>query len=196
MTGGSSRGTGMIFATNPLKTPHCHRVTVPFSHPAALRAEELLEHCDVERLRRSGPGGQRRNKVETAVRVRHRPTGVGAEASERRSQAENRRIALGRLRLNLALEIRRPCAADQGPSPLWQSRCRCGRISVSASHDDFPALLAEALDSIAARGGDVKQTAQVLGCTASQLIKFLKKEARALALVNRWRSVGGLTQLQ
>ncbi len=165
-------------------------------HPAALKTEQLLAACEMRRLRRSGPGGQHRNKVETAVVVSHRPTGVQAEANERRSQAQNRSVALFRLRVNLALEIRgsRPTAA--GPSPLWQSRCRGGRIEVKASHDDFPALLAEALDAIAAAEADLKPAAASLGCTGSQLLKLLKKEPRAWALVNRWRKERGLHALK
>jgi len=105
-------------------------------------------------------------------------------------------MALARLRVNLALEIRCPCATDQGPSELWQSRCRAGRIDVRASHDDFPALLAEALDRIAAHNVDVKRAAETLTCSTSQLVKLLKKEPRALALVNRWRGERGLGTLQ
>jgi hypothetical protein len=165
-------------------------------HPAAVGPEQLLDACRVERLRRSGPGGQHRNKVETAIRLLHPATGVTAEASERRSQAENQRVALGRLRINLALEVRRPCPVAQLPSPLWQSRCRVGRIGVSASHDDFPALLAEALDRTFARAADVKQASEELACTVSQLVKLLKKEYRAIALVNGWRRERGLGELQ
>ena len=165
-------------------------------HPAALPAEQLLAECEVRQLRRSGPGGQHRNKVETAVVLHHRPTGIKAEANERRSQAENRSVALFRLRLNLALEIRRSRAADETPSPLWQSRCRGGRISLSVSHGDFPGLLAEALDVIAACEADVKAAAATLGCTGSQLVKLLKKEPRAMSLLNRWRRGRGLHTLQ
>ena len=164
-------------------------------HPATLSYDDLLQACRVERLRRSGPGGQHRNKVETGVRLLHHPTGVRAEACERRSQAENQRIAIARLRVNLALEIRCPCAAGQSPSELWQSRCRGGRIDVSASHDDFPAVLAEALDRIAACEADVKQAAETFRCSTSQLVKLLKKEPRALALVNRSRDERGLGRL-
>src|SRR6266446_9825480 len=146
-------------------------------HPAALPPDELLRQCETRRTRRSGPGGQHRNKVETAVVLTHAPTGVQAEANERRSQAENLRMALFRLRVNVALEIRQPHAAF--PSALWQSRCRGGRIVVSPEHDDFPAILAEALDAIAACGDDVKEAAERLGCTSSQLIKLLKDESRA-----------------
>ncbi len=165
-------------------------------HPAALPPEQLLKDCQLRLTRRSGPGGQHRNKVETAVVLLHRPTGVRAEAAERRSQAENRRVALFRLRLKLALETRAERAADEPPSPLWQSRCAGGRISVAASHADFPALLAEALDTLSAHAMDPKQAAAALGCNVSQLVKLLKKEPRALAKVNRHRQEKGLRPLQ
>ena len=159
----------------------------PDDHPAANRPEQLLAKCDVRRLRRSGPGGQHRNKVETAISLRHWPTGVCAEASERRSQAQNRSVALFRLRVNLALEIRRPCGPDYAPSPLWQSRCGGRVLKVSALHDDFPTLLAEALDVLADADADPKRAAALLGCTPSQLVRLLRLDPRALALVNRWR---------
>lgn len=172
------------------------RPTSPEPHPASLPVDELLAQCDVERLRRSGPGGQHRNKVETAVRLVHQPTGVRAEASRRRSQAENRQAAIGALRINLAVEVRRTWSAEVGPSPRWQSRLGGGRLNVSASHEDFPALLAEALDSLAAFDQDVPRAAAALDCTASQLIRLLKKEPRALAQVNQSRRERGLHDLQ
>ena len=161
-------------------------MTTSNDHPAAKNAEQLLAECDVRRLRRSGPGGQHRNKVETAISLHHLPTDVRAEASERRSQAQNRSIALFRLRVNLALEVRRPCGSDYVPSMLWQSRCG-GGLKVSATHEAFPALLAEALDVLAAFDADPKRSAARLICTPSQLVRLLKLDPHALALVNRWR---------
>jgi hypothetical protein len=165
-------------------------------HPATLDLDSLLADCDTRRLRRSGPGGQHRNKVETAWWVRHRPTGVEAEANERRSQAENRRVAVFRLRVSLALDVRRPVEADFRPSPRWQSRCRAGQLHVGPGHDDFPALLAEALDVIAASECDPKAASERLECSPSQLLKLLKKEPRAMPLVNAWRAAVGLHRLQ
>ena len=53
--------------------------------------EEFEKDCRLETLRRSGPGGQNRNKVETGVRIYHLPTGLVGEATERRYQGENRK---------------------------------------------------------------------------------------------------------
>ena len=55
----------------------------------------------IEYYRSSGPGGQHRNVTDSAVRIRHIPTGVVAQASERRSQSQNRELALERLRIAL-----------------------------------------------------------------------------------------------
>ena len=63
--------------------------------------EKLLAQYTVETYRASGPGGQHRNKTESGVRLVHRPTGVTVTATERRSQAQNRSVALGRLRERL-----------------------------------------------------------------------------------------------
>jgi len=165
-------------------------------HPAALNADRLLTECEVRRQRRSGPGGQHRNKVETAVILTHTATNVSAEASERRSQGENRQVALFRLRVKLALKVRRPVDPSAGPSNLWQSRCRSGRILLSPQHDDYPTLLAEALDVLATHEMDVKAAAKTLGCTPSQLTRFLKTDPRAIGLVNKHRQRLGLRSLQ
>jgi hypothetical protein len=156
-------------------------------HPATIAADELLRNCEIEFLRRSGPGGQHRNKVETGVRLLHSPTDVKAQACERRSQAANRRVAIFRLRINLAFDVRRPVDSENAPSDRWKARSAGGLARVNRSHDDFPALLAEALDTMAAFDGDVTQAARRLQCTSSQLVRFLKKDSRAIGLVNDWR---------
>ena len=156
------------------------------SHPAAQPVDLLLRACRIRRERRSGPGGQHRNKVETAVVIEHLPTGTRGEASERRSQEQNRIRAVFRLRVRLALGIRFPID-DLGrykPSPIWKSRLSGRRVSVSREHDDFPALLAEALDAIVAAEFRLPSAAAVLGTTSSQLVRFLAQEPAALAIVN------------
>jgi protein subunit release factor B len=55
----------------------------------------------IEFYRASGPGGQHRNTTDSAVRIRHLPTGIVAQASESRSQLQNREKALERLQVAL-----------------------------------------------------------------------------------------------
>ena len=59
--------------------------------------ETLKKQVLIETYRSRGPGGQRKNKVETAVRLKHLPSGITVVATEHRSQAENRKLALERL---------------------------------------------------------------------------------------------------
>lgn len=63
---------------------------------------DILKHqVTLETYRSRGPGGQRKNKVETAVRLKHLPSGITVIATEHRSQAENRKLAFERLRERL-----------------------------------------------------------------------------------------------
>jgi len=70
-------------------------------------SEKLLEQCVVTTFRASGPGGQHRNRRESAVRLRHVPTGIVVVATERRSQHQNKAVALERLARKLAESRRR-----------------------------------------------------------------------------------------
>ena len=165
-------------------------------HPCELTDDQLLKACDMRRQRRSGPGGQHRNKVETAVVLVHRNSGVRAEATERRSQHQNRRVAVTRLRINLALQLRQHRPTNSIPSPRWAARCRDGSFRVHVRHEDFAPLLAEALDVLEAEQFDASAAAHSLAITSSQLVRFLKLEPRALQSVNQRREALGLHKLR
>jgi hypothetical protein len=99
-----------------------------------------------------------------------------------------------RLRVRLALEVRSPNVAC-GASSIWASRTKGGRLAISLAHDDFPALLAEALDAVAAYGYDVSRAANQLEVSMSQLIRFLQQEPMAWVHVNDSRRQLGLRPL-
>ncbi len=159
-------------------------------HPASLDIDDLLKDCDFRRQRRSGPGGQHRNKVETGVFIKHLPTEIEAAATEERSQSKNRTIAIDRLRVKLAIEYR-DASATVSPSELWAGRCQGGRVSVSRKHRDFATLLAELLDKLYASNCDFGTAAAFFGCSRSQLVKLISNDRAALAQVNRWRAEQG-----
>lgn len=163
-------------------------------HPAALTLADLMAQCETRRTRRSGPGGQHRNKVETAVVLTHTPSGVIAEASERRSQAENLAVAQQRLRVKLAVAVR--SVADESPSELWQSRMQSGKLRVNPEHLDFPTLLAEALDTLAANDWRLSVAAEKLGVSGTQLTNLLRDAPEALAHHNSHRAERGLAALK
>jgi protein subunit release factor B len=70
---------------------------------------DLLRECEVETFRASGPGGQHVNKTESAVRLRHLPSGVVVSSQQERSQHRNKALCLAKLRKKIALlNYRRP----------------------------------------------------------------------------------------
>jgi len=76
------------------------------SLPAPLA--RLALECEITAYRSSGPGGQKKNKTESSVRVHHLPSGITRVATESRSQARNRRLALERVQAELERRARRP----------------------------------------------------------------------------------------
>lgn len=186
-------------------------------HPSRLDEDELLRQCKITTGRAGGPGGQNRNKVETLVRITHTTTGEQAHAGERRSQAENKHIAIKRLRLLLAWRVRHESPAPPKPrgkdvlefiesldsamgsigapsetcSELWRSRVSRGKIACNPDHNDYPALLAEALDVVASHAWEPRPAAERLGITPTQLIRFVKDCPEAMQEWNRQRAQRG-----
>jgi hypothetical protein len=165
-------------------------------HPATLDDERLLVECERRTTRRSGPGGQHRNKTETAVVLTHRSTGLHGEASESRSQAENLKWALFRLRLALAEHVRIAVEPHVVPSEAWQARTPRRKLTVSDEHPDFPALLAEALDRVTAHDFDLAAAADALRVSTTQLVRFLQQAPRAWQAINAERSARSLRPLR
>ena len=152
----------------------------------------LLRQCRQERYRSSGPGGQRRNKVETAIRLHHRPSSLTAQSNDSRYLAENRTRALRRLRERIALELRAPFHVESPdvPPELTAQRGPKGTLSINSRNAAYPIVLATVLDALAAADGSYAKAARALGITTSQLLRFLRADPQAWRAAEKVRQRG------
>jgi hypothetical protein len=158
--------------------------------------DALIAQCEVDRYRASGPGGQHRNKTESAVRLRHKLTGVSAIGEDSRSQAENKLHAVRRLRAAIALEVREPVTDISsrlaamiagGTAPLGAKTRQTG---------EFWAAIAELLDRLVANNLEIATTAQQLGMTTGALSKLLLHDEHVARTVNDLRRGRGMRPLR
>jgi hypothetical protein len=169
--------------------------------------DALIAQCEVDRYRASGPGGQHRNKTESAVRLRHRLTGVTAIGEDSRSQAENKIHAVRRLRAAIALSVREPVALDghapsprlAAPSPRLAALVAGGTAPLGARTrltGDYWAAIAELLDLLVAGELEIAATAQRLGITTGALSKLVLHDDQVARVVNDLRRARGMRPLR
>lgn len=156
----------------------------------------LLSECDVDTYRASGPGGQKRNKTESGVRLRHRPSGLSVIAEESRSQHENRARALRRLRQMLAFRLRQPVAEDGVPQPVRACIDKRGRLDVGRRDARYLPAAAAVLDVLVALNGSLADTASRLGITTGNLSDFITGDDNLMTEANRIRASLGLRPLR
>jgi hypothetical protein len=174
-------------------------VNSPVPDPAGLRFlsdERILRECRWEAFRASGPGGQKRNKTSSAIRLVHEPTGISAIANESRSQSDNRKSALRRLRHRMTLTLRDAIDAGKFEVPQWfTAHCPGGRLTVSRKSEMYLPAMGLALDVLAARGWSVSEAARMLGLSTGNLVRFLQGDEKLMAHVNEMRGALGLKPL-
>jgi len=153
---------------------------------------DLLAQCAVDTYRASGPGGQKRSKTSSAVRLRHEPTGLLVTAVESRSQHENRARALRRLRQAIALS-QRSRVEPGGPPPEFFAAAleRDRSLRVNRRHPDYWLIIQYVLDVLFAWRGRVQAAAGGLGISTGHLVRFLKNDAKLWEQVNRLRRAFG-----
>lgn len=137
---------------------------------------ELNRICKRETYRVSGPGGQHRNKTESAIEFYClQYPNIKASATERRSQEENKRVALQRLRIKIALEIREKATP-------WT-----GQWNISEHNPLFPLFIAILCDALEEYKYSIHETANFLGISTGQLIHQLKRFPTLWQQVNQKR---------
>lgn len=162
--------------------------------------DALIAQCEVDRYRASGPGGQHRNKTESAVRLRHKLSGVSAIGEDSRSQSENKLHAVRRLRSAIALELREPVRIDGFvPSRRLASLVAAGTAPLGAKTrltGEYWAGIAELIDLLVAGSLEIATTAQRLGITTGALSKLLLHDDQVARVINDLRRAKGMRALR
>lgn len=176
---------------------------LPRSTWSNLTEDQLLAQCEVDTYRASGPGGQKRNKTSSAVRLRHPPTGLLVIAEESRSQHDNKAMALKRLWQSLFLHLR-----DELPPSVRtpevvaalpdyaQARDGDGRLHISAKNPRFWPAVGVVLDVLTACEARVADAATLLGTSTGNLVDFLQTDPKVWQEANRIRTVFGQKPLR
>jgi hypothetical protein len=162
--------------------------------------DALIAQSEVDRYRASGPGGQHRNKTESAVRLRHKLTGVSAIGEDSRSQAENKVHAVRRLRSAIALGVREPVQLDGfTPSRRLAAFVAAGTAPLGAKTrqtGEYWTAIAELLDLLVAGNLEIGTTAQRLGISTGALSKLLLHDDLVGRAVNDLRRAKGMRPLR
>ena len=144
--------------------------------------KELFALCVMENFQASGPGGQKRNRKFSAVRITHKPTNLSVISTETRSQSNNRRIALRKLRLKLAIAIRGPDIS-------------LDRLKISLSNPMYPLWVALLFDKLWQFKFCVSDTAESLDISTPKLIKLIARDSNIWKIINYNRENFGLDKL-
>jgi hypothetical protein len=165
---------------------------------ANLTDAQLLAQCAVDTYRASGPGGQKRNKTSSAVRIRHLASGLIVIAEESRSQHENRARALRRLRHALYLQVREELAPETLAPEALAARPEyegvvgsAGRLHLGIKDPRFWPVVGLVLDVLQAVQGRVSEAAAALGVSTGNLVDFLQSDDKVWQTANQLRAQFG-----
>jgi hypothetical protein len=146
--------------------------------------ERVLAACRVECVTGSGPGGQKRNRCAATIRLTHPPTGIRVVAGDSRHQSENRRMAVRRMRHELALHWRCP------PPARWD-----GPWCPADRSPDRPRWVAVLLDVLEASGYRVADAAAAFGVSTGRLVRDCSRDPGLWQQINRGRQKAGIGPL-
>jgi hypothetical protein len=155
---------------------------------------QLLAQCEIDTYRASGPGGQKRNKTSSAVRLRHSPSGLIVIAEESRSQHDNKAKALRRLRQALYLKLREPPSIE--PPEIAAGKTVAGRLDVGRKDVRFWPAVGVVLDVLDAAEARVSDAAKTLDISTGNLIDFLQVEPKVFEQANILRQRFGQKPLK
>lgn len=160
-----------------------------------LASDEVLRRsCAEDFYRASGPGGQKRNKTESAVRLRHEATGMIVVAVESRSREENRVRALRRLREAIAYKVRQEPAEGELASVLKEAAQ--AELRVGRRDERYLPVAAHLLDLLESHGGRLSEVAESLSLPTAKVVRFLETTPELWEAIQQIRDRHALPHLK
>ncbi len=145
--------------------------------------DELIQTCEFSTYKATGRGGQKKNKSSSAVRIIHKQTQITVTASKSRCQHTNRKIALKKLRYNIAFTLR----ASETPELT--------NMEMSPNNKRFYLWVAFIFDLLYRHHFAVSNCAKELNISTSRLIKLLARDGDVWQEVNKQRQTLDLPTL-
>jgi hypothetical protein len=167
----------------------------PFLH---LNETAFLKTCRFDTYMASGHGGQKRNRTYSAVRLIHLPTALMVIAEESRSQAENKLKALKRLRMAIALRVRKQSspAILTIPGEIREYFKPDAPLQINPKNPLYPLACATVLDAVHVAEGKIGDASQLLDVSTGRLNKFFSRDRDLLSTVNELRAHFNLKPLK
>ena len=140
--------------------------------------DSLMLICEFTPFKSTGRGGQKKNKSSSAVRLVHKQTGIAVTATKSRSQHENRKLSLKRLKFEIAFQIRS------------KESVQLTNYEMSPNNKRFYLWVAYIFDLLERHNFAVSNVAKEIGLSTSRLIKLLARDPDVWQhLNNRRRSL-------
>ncbi|MCP4376059.1 MAG: peptide chain release factor-like protein [bacterium] len=169
---------------------------------------KLAGDCRIDRYKSRGPGGQHKNKVETAIRVVHEPSGLSAQGQQTRSQLRNKTLALRNLRMHIACSCRQPQDLTkltipdeiaeylQPPSDSAPQKQNKRKLSMGSGNWYFWPVAAVVLDVFDSSQGQLSTASTALGISTANLAAFLRGDRHLLQAAQSIRKIHNHTPLR
>ena len=163
---------------------------------------DLLNQCEIHIYKASGPGGQHRNKVSSAIRLHHKATGITATANDSRSQHDNKKRAITRMRMNLAVRLRKPIDLENFELPEVMkdyifipkktASQSSHKLQIGRKDKKFWTIAAVLLDMLAGAQGKLGDVAKTLQISTGNLTKVFKIDRHLIEAVQNIRKKNSL----
>jgi hypothetical protein len=157
-----------------------------------LADEDLLKLCIQESYSGSGPGGQHKNRHKTAQRLTLRHTQISGESCEAREGGINKKKALIKLRLNLAIILAQQKEVIETPIHITKRKV----TKISLENPDYPIFISWLWQKLLESDGHVPTVAKIINWSTSSLMKQIFKDTHLWQELNYLREKAGLNRFK